>query len=204
MMKAVPHTKTAIVVETRTEKHERKLLAQERRQERLVEQQKIVQQMEILMEKVIHRMKNDILKLSLIKYVLQIVRETPLPKKDEMNLRQKIKSIVTKVNKDLDRSDISSLHPSLIEPTSSTSQMVSVVNPTLLSLESVLNNVYLSFPVSDSSENNSNNEPRRVSSLVRSNFKLIGFACRIFFIDEKKIDERRFSILSLLMKSTID
>lgn len=62
MMKAVPHTKTAIVVETRTEKHERKLLAQERRQERLIEQQKIVQQMEILMEKVIHRMKNNILK----------------------------------------------------------------------------------------------------------------------------------------------
>lgn len=47
-----PRSKAAIVVETRAEKIERKALAQERRQERLVEQQKIAQHMENLMEKV--------------------------------------------------------------------------------------------------------------------------------------------------------
>lgn len=48
----VPRSKAAIVVETRAEKIERKVLAQERRQERLIEQQKMAQHMENLMEKV--------------------------------------------------------------------------------------------------------------------------------------------------------
>ena len=47
-----PRSKAGIVVETRAEKIERKVLAQERRQERLVEQKKIAQHMEHLMEKV--------------------------------------------------------------------------------------------------------------------------------------------------------
>ena len=48
----VPRTKPAIAVENRTEKHQRKVLAQERRQERLVEQRKMIVHMEGLMEKV--------------------------------------------------------------------------------------------------------------------------------------------------------
>ena len=125
MIKTVPRSKAAIVVETRAEKIERKLLAQKRRQERLIEQQKIAQQMEHLMERVISGRRRH---FPVDGNVLQVLRETPLPKKDEIHLRQKIRSIVTKVNKDVDRSDIASVHPSLIEPTSSTSQIVFDVN----------------------------------------------------------------------------
>ncbi len=49
----VPRSKAAIVVETETEKVQRKVRAQERKHERIIEQQKIAQQMEDLMEKVI-------------------------------------------------------------------------------------------------------------------------------------------------------
>lgn len=125
MIKSVPRSKAAIVVETRAEKVERKMLAQERRQERLIEQQKIAQHMEDLMEKVCSCWSHDSLRDI---FFPQVLRETPLSKKEETNLRQKIKSIVSKVNKELDRSDVASIHPSLIEPTSSTSQIISDVN----------------------------------------------------------------------------
>ncbi|CAF0817014.1 unnamed protein product [Rotaria sordida] len=95
----VPRSKAAIVVETRAEKVERKVLAQERKHERIVEQQKIANHMENLMEKVLH--------------------ETPLSKKDEDNLRNKIKTIMTKVNKESDKIDVTSLHSSIIEHSSS-------------------------------------------------------------------------------------
>lgn len=49
----VPRSKAAIVVETETEKVQRKVCAQERKHERIIEQQKLAQQMEDLMEKVI-------------------------------------------------------------------------------------------------------------------------------------------------------
>jgi len=48
----IPRAKAGIVVENSTEKIERKTLAQERKHERLIEQQKLAQQMENLMEKV--------------------------------------------------------------------------------------------------------------------------------------------------------
>ncbi|CAF3339698.1 unnamed protein product [Rotaria sp. Silwood1] len=98
----VPRSKAAIVVETRAEKIERKVLAQERKHERIVEQQKIAHHMENLMEKVLH--------------------ETSLSKKDEDNLRSKIKTIMTKVNKESDKIDVTSLHPSITQrPLSSSS-----------------------------------------------------------------------------------
>ncbi|CAF2899332.1 unnamed protein product [Rotaria sp. Silwood2] len=100
----VPRSKAAIVVETRAEKVERKVLAQERKHERMVEQQKIAHHMENLMEKVLH--------------------ETTLSKKDEDNLRSKIKTIMTKVNKESDKIDITSLHPSVIEHPSSSSSRI--------------------------------------------------------------------------------
>jgi hypothetical protein len=49
----VPRSKAAIVVETEAEKLERKAFAQERKHERMVEQQKIARRMEDLMEKVV-------------------------------------------------------------------------------------------------------------------------------------------------------
>jgi hypothetical protein len=49
---SVPRSKAGIVVENSAEKLERKVLAQERKHQRLVEQQKLAQQMENLMEKV--------------------------------------------------------------------------------------------------------------------------------------------------------
>jgi hypothetical protein len=52
MIQSVPRSKAAIVIETRAERNERKVLAQKRLQERHVEQQRMVQQMEQLMEKV--------------------------------------------------------------------------------------------------------------------------------------------------------
>jgi hypothetical protein len=54
MANSVPRSRAAIVVESRAEKLERKALAQERRHERLIEQQKIAQHMENLMEKVFY------------------------------------------------------------------------------------------------------------------------------------------------------
>lgn len=48
----VPRTTAGIVVETDTEKIERKTLAQERKHERIDEQQKMAQHIESLMEKV--------------------------------------------------------------------------------------------------------------------------------------------------------
>jgi hypothetical protein len=51
----IPRAKAGIVVENSTEKIERKTLAQERKHERLIEQQKLAQQMENLMEKVFFR-----------------------------------------------------------------------------------------------------------------------------------------------------
>lgn len=48
----IPQSKTAMIIENSTEKIERKILAQERKQERFIEQQKIAQRMENLMEKV--------------------------------------------------------------------------------------------------------------------------------------------------------
>jgi hypothetical protein len=48
----VPRPKAGIVVETLEEKIERKALAQERKHERYLEQQKLAQHMEDLMEKV--------------------------------------------------------------------------------------------------------------------------------------------------------
>jgi hypothetical protein len=48
----IPRSKAGIVVENSAEKIERKTLAQERKHERLIEQQKLAQQMENLMEKV--------------------------------------------------------------------------------------------------------------------------------------------------------
>ncbi|UJR28021.1 hypothetical protein I4U23_009280 [Adineta vaga] len=88
MAVVVPHTKAAIFVENRSDKLQRKTLAQNRKHERLVEQQKIARHMEDLMDKVI--------------------QETSLSRKDEENLRQKIKTIVTKVNKDAKKHDSSS------------------------------------------------------------------------------------------------
>jgi hypothetical protein len=54
MTRLVPRSKAAILVETRSEKLERKALAQERRHKRMIEQQQIAQQMEDLMEKVFY------------------------------------------------------------------------------------------------------------------------------------------------------
>jgi len=50
----VPRSKAAIVVENQDEKLQRKVLAQQRKHERMVEQQKIAQHMEDLMEKVFY------------------------------------------------------------------------------------------------------------------------------------------------------
>ena len=49
---SVPRSKANIVVENSSDKLERKILAQERKQQRLIEQQKLAEQMENLMEKV--------------------------------------------------------------------------------------------------------------------------------------------------------
>jgi len=50
----VPPSKAAIVVESQSEKVQRKVLAQERKHERIVEQQKLSQHMEDLMKKVFY------------------------------------------------------------------------------------------------------------------------------------------------------
>ncbi|CAF4250506.1 unnamed protein product [Adineta steineri] len=81
----IPRSKLAVVGESQSEKLERKAHAQEQKQERLAEQQKLVQHMENLMEKVIH--------------------ETPLSRKDEDNLRNKLTIITNKVNKQIHKTD---------------------------------------------------------------------------------------------------
>ncbi len=50
----VPPSKAAIVVESQSEKVQRKVLVQERKHERIVEQQKLAQHMEDLMKKVFY------------------------------------------------------------------------------------------------------------------------------------------------------
>ncbi|CAF0900255.1 unnamed protein product [Adineta ricciae] len=101
----VPRTKPTIAVENRSEKHQRKVLAQERRQERLVEQRKMVVNMEGLMEK--------------------IIDETPLSRKDAENLREKVNKILTKVNKASETPSLTSIRPSVSEdiPSASSSQL---------------------------------------------------------------------------------
>jgi hypothetical protein len=49
---SVPRSKASIIAENSTDKLERKMLAQERKHQRFIEQQKLAQQMENLMEKV--------------------------------------------------------------------------------------------------------------------------------------------------------
>ncbi|CAF0786889.1 unnamed protein product [Adineta steineri] len=85
----IPRSKLAVVGESQSEKLERKVHAQERKQERLVEQQKLAQHMENLMEKVIH--------------------ETPLSRKDEDKLRNKLAIITNKVNKQIHKTDQNSV-----------------------------------------------------------------------------------------------
>jgi hypothetical protein len=121
----VPRSKAAIVVETRAEKVERKILAQERKQERLIEQQKLAQHMENLMEKVFLLICfHEIVPSTRNK----VLREAPLTKKDEDNLRHKIQTIVTKVKKDSEKVDGTSAHLSSIEPSSSSSRIKSDVS----------------------------------------------------------------------------
>jgi len=50
----VPRSKAAIIVETQGEKVQRKVLVQERKHERILEQQKLAQHMEDLMKKVFY------------------------------------------------------------------------------------------------------------------------------------------------------
>ncbi len=57
----------------------------------------------------------------------KVIHETPISRKDEENLRNKIKTIMTKVNKRSDKIDVISLHPSVIKPPSS-SRIKSDVN----------------------------------------------------------------------------
>ncbi|CAF0827229.1 unnamed protein product [Adineta ricciae] len=101
----VPRTKPSIAVENRSEKHQRKVLAQERRQERLVEQRKMIVHMEGLMEK--------------------IIDETPISRKDAEDLREKVNKILTKVNNASETPRLTSIHPSVSEdiPSASSSQL---------------------------------------------------------------------------------
>lgn len=89
-------SRAAIIVENSNEKIERKILVQERKHERILEQQQLAQRMEHLMEKVEHFL--FLHTTTIITH--QVLREAPLSKKDEHHLRNQMKTIAEKVHKE--------------------------------------------------------------------------------------------------------